>query len=36
MDEIEKAAKALSSGQKLPSIIHLTLAIKELAATGGE
>jgi len=36
MKEIEKAAEALGSGHSLPTIIHLTLAIKELAAAGGE
>jgi len=36
MKEIEKAAKSLSSGQKRSSIVHLTLAIKELAAEGGD
>jgi len=36
MAEIEKAAKALCSGRSSPAIIHLTLAIKELAAAGGD
>jgi len=36
MKEIEKAAAVLGSGQSSPAIIHLTLAIKELAAAGGD
>ena len=36
MREIERATESLSSGRSQSTIIHLTLAIKELAASCGE